>query len=727
MSGLSRRRFVQASAGLTFALALPGGLAGSGRIARARGIEPGAIGAWVTIGSDDSVVIASPVAEMGQGSLTGIAMIFAEELDADWARVSTRTAPIDVETFGNPMTAEMSTYGSWSVRGYWDMVRLQGAAARRLLMQEAAAHWQVPLDSVTTEAGVVVHRASGRRLSYGEVAAFAESPDALPEVGLDDLKRPDEYRIVGQSTQRLDVASKVDGSQPFSFDVRLPDMVYATILRSPVFQSQPLLVDDAAALAQPDVLRVVKLDKAVGVVARTMEAALAASRMVEVTWSEVEGSTYNSDVALEAFATAAADLSQPGLDSHAIGDVDATLASSARRLAASYSSDHVVHAQMEPLNVTARVDADGKGAEIWIACQSFQNPQTVAASMLGTTPDRIIVHQHMLGGGFGRRTQADQLPEALALARALGRPVKLLWSREQDLGASYMRPLTGHYLEAGLDGDGSLAAWRHRVAAESPMALISPDFPIDHVADFIVMMEADENYAIPNRQCSFVRQHGGMKVNPWRGVGAGHNVFAREAFLDEVLAAQGKDPLSGRIELLSEEPRAQAVLRAVAERAEWGRSLPGDRALGLSYSVSVGTHVAAVADVELNRANGDVTVHKVWIALDPGIVINPDSALAQTEGNIMWGVSAALKESMPIHEGRAMRSNYHDYQVARMADMPEMDIQLLPTDNPPKGMGEAAIPHVAPAIANALATITGVRFRQLPMSPQRILAGLAEA
>jgi isoquinoline 1-oxidoreductase subunit beta len=725
---VSRRGFLGGAAGLTFALVLPSALfmRPGAALAADTGAQP--IGAWVTIAPEGGIVIAIPAAEMGQGSLTGLAMIFAEELDADWSKVTTIYPPVIPSIFGNPMFGgQMVTYGSGSTRGYWDKIRLQAAAVRRVLMQAAADRWEVPLAELHTEPSRVMHAASNRSLSYGEIAGFAQVPATMPVIDKAELKKTADYRILGRTTERFDIAAKTTGAAKFAIDVQVPNMVYATSLGAPVDLAAPDQIDDSAALAVPGVLKVVKLAHSVGIVAETVEAAFAGRDALKVSWTSMPADAYSSADGLKDFLARAGRLEDKGQSFVTKGDVDATFAKAAKVMTAQYSSEYVYHAQMEPMNVTAAINPAGDGAEIWIGTQGPSINTGVAAAMLKTTPDKIKLNQFYLGGGYGRRSPADMLPEVLPLAQAMGRPVKLIWTRDQDVKSAKMRPMTGHQVEAALDADGKVVGWRHRVVGESVVAYRGGEKALEgnKGLDNIVLEGAKHEYGIANQSIVYLREKRGVGLAAWRGIGAGYNKFVIESFIDELAAAQKADPVAFRLNLLKDEPRAQAVIKAVADKAGWGKKMTDGHALGFAYAQVVETYVAAVGEVSLDPKTGVIRAHRFWIALDPGIVINPDSVLAQTEGNVIFGLSQTLKEQMSIAAGAVEQNNFYDYPVLRMAEMPEIDIQIMPTDNPPKGMGEASLPLVAPCVGNAVFKLTGRRFRALPLSPERVKAGLA--
>ena len=474
----------------------------------------------------------------------------------------------------------------------------------------------------------------------------------------------------------------------------------------------------------PGVLKIVPLKNSVGVVAETIEAAFKGRSALNVSWSSVPTDSFDSAAGLKEFLAHAGKLDDKGVSYVAKGNADEAFAKAAKVMTAQYSSEYVYHAQMEPMNATASVSPAGDSAEIWIGTQGVSVNAFAAAAMLKTTPDKIKLNQFYLGGGYGRRSPADMLPEVLPLAKAMQRPVKLIWTREQDVKSGQMRPMTGHQVEAALDADGKVIGWRHRVVGESVVAYRGTEKALENNKgiDGIVLEGSKHEYGIPNQSIAYLRENRGIAVAAWRGIGAGYNKFVIESFVDEIAAAQNKDPVAFRLELLKDEPRAQAVIKAVADKSGWGKAVADGHALGFSYAKVVETYVAAVGEISLDAKTGIVRAHRFWIALDPGIVLNPDSVLAQTEGNVIFGLSQTFKEQVSISGGQVQQNNFYDYPVLRMSEMPEIDIQLMPTDNPAKGIGEASLPLIAPCVGNALFKLTGKRFRALPMSPERVKA-----
>jgi isoquinoline 1-oxidoreductase subunit beta len=728
---MSRRDFLQeTAAGLT--LALPLALDPSLLVGEARADQPLAANLWVTIATDGTITIVSPPAEIGQGTFTTVAAVLADELDADWSRVKVAWPPVwDEKTYGNPQFFNfLHTVASMATRGYFTPVRLAGAQARRVLIDAVAAKWNVPAAELATEPGTVVHRASGRRIGYGEIAAFAKAPAALPRIEERDLKPPSAFRYIGKDLPRVDVPDKVRGAIRYGIDVQVPGMLYAAVLHVPYTGGAPASVEDAAARAVPGVTDVVRLPEGVAVVGTSVEATQAAKNLLKVTWSPAPAADYDSERALEAFAAVARDKSRAGLSYRPVGDAKAAMQRAAKVIRGEYRTRYVCHAAMEPLNATASVSPDGKSAEIWAGTQSPTNVLTQVAGLLGTERANVTFHQHFLGGGFGRRgSEQDVVLEAVRLAKAVGRPIKVIWSREEDIAYGKFRPMTAHYIEAGFDTAGKLFAWHHRVAAESvfgyrqSVGVKTPPGAAEMVDGVVMFGASVPHYPIPNKLAEHVVQPFRARLSTLRGVGVGHNAFAIESFIDELAREMGKDPLAFRLELSEGVPRAQALLRAVADMSDWQRKREG-AALGLAFQEKAETLAAGVAEVSLDRASGQIKVHNFWAALDAGLAVQPRNLAAQTEGGIMWGLGHVLREKITIKDGRVQQTNYTDYQVARMSDAPNVEVRVISTDNPPTGAGEDGVPLVAGAVGNAIAALTGVRLRELPFAPESVREAL---
>jgi isoquinoline 1-oxidoreductase beta subunit len=730
-TAITRREFLGGTAGLTFAFALGGGFLG--RAADALGADTGVrMNAWVTIGTDETVTILLPGAEMGQGIMTSLPLILAEELDADWSKVRVEYAPPIPKIYGNyhPLfDGIMLTAASVSVPGYYLPLRMAGAQARRVLIDSVAQRWNVPAAELRTESGRVIQDKTGLRITYGEIAKFTPAPAVAPKITEADLKKPADFRLVGRKdVGRIDVPSKVNGSAKYGIDAQVPGMVYAAILESPMEGAKAEHVNAADAMKVPGVSKVIPLPFGVVVIGSTVEATHAGRAALKVTWNTAGtvASKFDSEKAKAEYARHGRDPNAKALDWFKKGDAAASLRGAAKQLEAAYWSEHCYHAQMEPMNCIARVGDDGKSAEIWVGTQSTALAAFIASTVLKTTPDKIRVHQHLLGGGYGRRIAPDVIVQAVVIANVTKQTVKLMLKREDDLDAARPRPMTHHILRAGLDAGGNLVGWHHRLVAENVDAIAAPPrFKATGGKDLIGWRGMElPHYAIPNVLADAVREIHDTRVQPWRGIGAGYNKFAVESFLDEIAHAKGVDPLALRLELTRGDPRVSAVIRAAAEMADWKRKRSG-RGLGFAFSEYHDSLSAAVAEVSVNRRTGRIKVHNYWVAVDPGRVIQPDHVLAQLEGGVAYGLSAALIEELTIKDGATVQSNFHDYRVLRMSDMPEIHTRIVESDNPPTGMGEIGVVGVAPAIGNAVFQLTGKRLRSLPMSPARVKSVLA--
>lgn len=732
---VSRREFLAGAGGLTFAFALGAGLLG--RASEVLTAEPGVrMNAWVTIGTDDSVTVMVPTAEMGQGTLTALPLILAEELDADWSKVRTEFAPPNPKIYGNPhplLNGGQASLGSIAISGYYMPMRMAGAQARRVLLDAVAARWEVPIGELTTDSNKVVHAKSGLRIAYGEIAKFATVPAELPKIGVSDLKQPAQFRLIGRTDiGRSDVPSKVNGSAIYGIDVQVPGMVYATVLEAPVDGAKAENVNAADAMKIPGVTRVIPMPFGVAVIGTTVEATRAgrAALKTKVTWNTtgVDAAKFDSEKAKEEYARHGRDPDPKAkpMEWFKKGDAAAALGRATKVLESTFWSEHCYHAQMEPMNCVAKVAADGQSAEIWTGTQAPALAAFVASTVLKTTPDKIRVHQQLLGGGFGRRLAPDIVAQAVVLANVTKQTVKLILTREDDMAAFRPRPMTHHIIKAGLDAGGNLVGWHHRMVAENVDAVAAPPrFKATGGKDLIGWRGIDlPHYGIPNVLAEGVREFRGMRVQPWRGIGGSHNKFVVEAFLDEVAQAKGVDPLALRLELTKDDPRANAVIRAAAEMADWKRTRRG-RGLGIAFAEYHGILSAGVAEVSLNRKTGKIKVHHYWVAVDSGIAVQPDNVHAQVEGAAIFGLSAALIEEVTIRGGAAVQSNFHDYPVLRMSDMPEIHTKIITSNFVPSGVGEMGVMAVAPAIANAVFQLTGKRLRHLPMSPQRVKKALA--
>lgn len=685
--------------------------------------------AWVRIAPDGAITIMAPAAEMGQGTMTALAVIFAEELDADWNKVTIEFSPSDDKIYGNPLSfffGMMVTAASTAVMAYYKNMRLYGAQARRVLLDAAAAHLNVPVTELKTEPSVVVHAKSGQRLSYGEIAGFAAVPEALPAVSEKDLKDPSQFRLIGHDVPRVDVPAKTNGSAQYSIDVRLPDMVYATVVRAPVLGATPVSVNDSEVSKMRDVLKVMQLPPdRVAVAARTYEAALAAERALKISWSKIDQSEFDSDRAMEQQSAIARDLSKAGVQVQNTGDTVAALSGAAKVYKAEYRTEFVYHAQLEPLNSVSWVKDGGKSVEVWAGSQTPTHLKRSVAEALGIAPENVMLHRTYLGGGFGRRSAMDHdwAVDSALVSKELGQPVKVIWSRESDVRFGRFKPMTAQYLQAAEDSNGQLIAWHHRLVADEALAMTDP-LRFEKGKEFprISTTGIKTDYDVPNILVEAVRNKLGVRMSAVRGVGSTVNQFAAESFVDEIAIARGDDPVEMRLELLQKAPLEQEVLRAAASMAAWKKGEKAGR--GVSFVTNAGTYMATIARVTVDHTTGVIRVPEIWIAADVGVPIMPRNLDAQLQSAVIHSLSNLLKERITFKNGAVQQSNFYDYQVLRMSEAPEVHTHIVPSTRNPVGIGDLGGIGVGPAVANAFFSATGRRLRQSPFLPDRVLAVL---
>ncbi len=728
-AGPDRRDFIKGAAGLTFAFALGGGLLARGTQAVAA--DASKLNAWITIGTDNTVTLLCPSAEMGQGVWTSLPLVLAEELDADWSKVKVEYAPPIPPIYGNPHPvfhgAQVTAY-STSVSGYFNSLRIAGAQARRVLIDNAAAQWKVAPAELTAANGVVTHAKSGRKISYGDIAKFATVPAEPPKITAADLKKPSQFKLIGHTdVRRLDLPAKVNGSAQYGIDVvDVPGAVYACVLQAPAEGAKAAVSNLNDVAKMKDIAAVIPLPFGVAVIGGSVEATRAGRNALKVTWDMAESPAkgFDSTKAMEDYASTAKDPKAPARVAYKVGP-EKEILSGAKVVEANYSSQYVYHAQMEPMNAVAVVAEDGKSAEIWTGTQFAALISFIVSGILKTTPDKIVIHQKFLGGGYGRRLGPDIAIQAAILSSIVKKPVKLILTREDDLAAARVRPMTYQVLKAGLDGNNNLIAWYHRLVSENVDAVANPPAFAKSGGDDIIGWEGLEptSYDILSVLAEGVRKESGTRVWPWRAIGTGYNKFAAEAFLDEVALAMGRDPLSLRLELTKGHPRAHAVIKAVAEMSDFAKKRP-DRGKGIAFCNYDGTYTACVAEASVDKQTGKISVHNLWMAIDPGIVVHPDQIHAQLESGLVFGLSAALFEELAFKDGAPQATNFDSYPVLRMADMPEIHTKILASDAAPTGIGEVAVPTVAPAVANAIGQLTGKRLRDLPMSADRVKRSL---
>jgi len=706
-TALSRRSLLRAGAaaggGLMLSLSLP---LATGEAAAATG-EAFTPNAFVRIGRDGQIVLTMPYVEMGQGTYTSIPMLIAEELEVDLKQVQLEHAPPNEKLYANPLLGVQATGNSNAVRAAWQPLRQAGAVARTMLVAAAAKRWNVDPAACRAEHGDVVHAPTGRRIAYGELTADAAGMPVPANVA---LKQPQDFKLIGTPAKRLDTPAKVNGTAVYGIDVRPPGVKIATLVQSPVFGGRVKSVDDAAAKAVKGVRQIVRLDDAVAVVADHMGAAKKGLAALVIEWDD------GPHAKLETGAIAA-ELEQatlkPGAVAQNIGDVDKAMASAATRVEATYHVPFLAHATMEPMNCTVHVRPDG--CEVWVGSQAVARAQAFAAKAAGLPLDKVVVHNHLIGGGFGRRLEADGVFRAVEIAKQVDGPVKVVWTREEDIQHDMYRPYWFDRLSAGLDAKGTPVAWSNRFAGSSVIARWLPPGFKDGLDPDSTEGAIDLVYDLPNMHVEYVRvEPPGIPTAFWRSVGPSHNVFVTESFIDELAAAAKQDPVAYRLALLDKTPRAKAVLALAAEKAGWGRPLPERAGRGVSLQHVFATYMAHVAEVEVAK-DGTVRVRRVVCAVDCGTVVNPDTVHAQIQSAAIFGITAALYGKITLKDGRVEQANFDSYQILRMNEAPVVEVHIVQNSEPPGGMGEAGTSAIVPAVANAIFAATGKRLRKMPV------------
>lgn len=706
---LSRRTFLRAGAiaggGLLLSVSLPF----AGRESEAAAADGFAPNAFIRIGGDGKVVLTMPYVEMGQGTYTSIPMLIAEELEIGLTQVQLEHAPPSDKLYANPLLGVQATGNSNAMRGAWQPMRKAGATAKAMLVAAAAKRWNVDLASCRAENGEVHHAPSGRKLSYGELAADAAQ---MPVPETVTLKSPAEFKLIGTPAKRLDTPSKINGTAVYGIDARPPGVKIATLAQSPVFGGRVKRVDDAAAKAVNGVRQIVKLDDAVAVVADHMGAAKKGLAALTIEWDEgPHAKLATTDIARELEAAT----TKPGAVAQNIGDADKALAGAATKVEATYQLPFLAHATMEPMNCTVHVRPDG--CEIWVGNQALSRVQAVAAKMLDLPPEKVVVHNHLLGGGFGRRLEVDGVIRAVQIARQVDAPVKVVWTREEDIQHDMYRPYWFDRISVGLDASGKPVAWNNRFAGSSVIARWAPPAFRDGLDPDTTEGAINLVYDIPNFHVEYVRvEPPGIPTAFWRSVGPSHNVFVAESMIDEMAAAAKQDPVEYRKAMLGKSPRAKAALELAAAKAGWGGKLPAGRGRGVSLQFVFGSYLAQIAEVEVAK-DGSVRVHRVVCAMDCGTVVNPDTVQAQLQSGINFGVTAALYGEITLKDGRVEQGNFDSYQMLRIDQAPAIEVHIVPSTEPPGGMGETGTSGIVPAISNAIFAATGKRLRKMPVDP----------
>ena len=665
--------------------------------------------AWVHISDDNVVTLLSARSEMGQGVYTSMPMLIAEELNVPIERVRVAIAPPGA-VYVNALLGAQITGGSTSVRDGWEKLRVAGAQVREMLLTAAAARWDVDKGALKAENGMIIGP-KGKKATYGELA---EAAARMPVPEKPPLKDPKDFRIVGKSMRRLDTPSKVNGTAEFGIDVKLPGMVYASLEQCPVIGGKVKSFDAAKAKAMPGVIDVVQIPDGVAVVANSYWRARKAREALVVEWDEGPGAALSTASMTEGIRNAAASAKVIAIKPPA-GDVDAAMKGAAKVVKAEYQIPLLAHATLEPMNFTA--DVQGNKVLLIGPTQFQQGAQGAVAAVLGVKPEDITLKTTFLGGGFGRRLELDFIVQAAQISKAVGKPVKLLWTREDDTTHDFYRPMALNQLEAGLDASGKPVALAFKVTSQS-VTQRAFGLPKDTLDPF--MAEASvAPYDIANTRHDLVIHDSGLRVGYWRAVSHNMNAFANESFMDELAKQAGQDPYAYRMALVANKPRFANVLKLAADKAGWGKPLPAGRARGIALMEGYDTYMAQVAEVSLN-ADGSVKVHKVTVAADLGHMVNPDTVLAQIQSSINFGMGAALMQEITLDKGRVQQTNFHQFPLPRITDSPVIDIVLVPSTEKPGGIGEPATAVVVPAIANAVAALTGKRVRKLPITADAI-------
>ena len=690
---LNRRDVLRGLGGLLVGFALTGGRnAEAQRYGAPLPVKPNA---YIHIDSDSVVTFVITKVEMGQGTVTSLSQILADELDCDWNCVRTEFAPVDPSCYG-PM---QGVFGSTSIRTQWMPLRKAGAAARQMLMEAAAQKWNIDVTQVRTEQGFVL--ANGQRISYGSVAEAAAKLAVPANIQLKDAK---DFKLIGTPVKRLDTRDKISGATKFGIDAEVPGMLYATLARCPVFGGKATSYDADKAKAFTGVREVVRVSNGIAVVADNTWAAIQGRKALNITWDEGPNATLSSAIIRSRMAELA---EKPGVAGRTEGDAAGTLAGAAKRVEAVYEAPYLAHACMEPLNCTASVRPDG--CEIWVSTQMQSGARQAAARITALDPARIQVHSMYMGGGFGRRGGTDFISEAVEISKAIGAPVKLTWMREDDIQTGPYRPAAYVKFTGSLDSQGWPEAFMARV--------VCPSFGGGRGGEGLdgTAVEGidDLEYRFPHCAIEFHRADGAVPTSYWRSVGYSQNTFFAECFLDQLAAAGGKDPVEVRRRLLAHSPRMLAVLNLVAEKANWGQPAPGCHQ-GVALVNNLGSFTAEVADVSLE--GGKVKVHRVVCAIDCGQVVNPAIVKQQVEGGIAYGLTAALKGAITIDRGRAQQGNFNTYDMLRIGEMPKVDVHIVRSSEAPGGVGEASVPPIAPAIANAIFAATRRPVCKLPIN-----------
>ncbi len=721
-NSMDRRGFLKASlagGGLILAISLsgfPSILAEAQRREDENSGKEWTPNAWLRISPDGVVTVLINKSEMGQGTWTGLAMVVADQLDMEWKGIRVEASPVRDE-YKDPIFGMQLTGGSTGIRHMYDTMSRAGAAAREMLITAAASEWKVPVGECVANKGVVTHRKTGKTLSYGWLCSQAAN---VPVPQEPSLKPREQFQFIGKTMPRLDMFDKVNGKPVFGMDVSVPGMLCSCIERSSAYGGKLVSFDKEAAEKVPGVQKVFTVPEGIAVVATTIEAAWKGRKALNAKWDSGFMPDLD-DISLERMFLD--HMRKKGLVAKDEGNTQQALKKASKRMVSEYSIPYLAHAAFEPQNCTADVKADA--CEIWIPTQSQTGVLNVAMKETGLPANKIIIHTTMLGGGFGGKVEVKVAQEALVISRIVGKPVKHIWSREEDFHNDCFRPGSLHMIEGGLDGQGGLIAWRHKVVVSSIMERLMPALVKDGIDPTAVDGIANMDYSMPNLHVDYVRLDLPIPAGFWRSVGNSSNTFAVESFVDEMAHAAGKDPLEFRLNMLKENPRAAGVLKKVADKGGWGKPGPKGFGRGIAVRFCYGSYVAQLAEVSVDKENGVIKVHRMVSAIDPGQVVNTDSVVAQIEGATIMAISVALKERISFKNGGVATSSFNDYPMLTMSEIPRIEGHIITNNDKIGGVGEPCVPPVAPAIANAVFAATGIRVRSLPLGPNIVKKALA--
>lgn len=681
-----------------------------------KGTEAFSPSIWLQITRDNLVTVYVNKSEMGQGVVTTFPMLVAEELEADWKQIRFEIAPA-VERYQDPVSRSQATEGSTSVVHMQGALRLAGAAAREMLLLAAARLWEVPPETCEASRGIVrsSHK-TGSTFTYGQLS---EEASRMPVPQKPAVKQEERFKVLGIPTQRLDAPDKLNGTAVFGMDVYVQDMLFATIVRPTTYGANLFSYDKAAVQKVPGIKHIFEIGSSVVLCADSLAALAQGRKLLNVRWKGTADPELNTRALNR---TLVKRLKDKGVVVREDRRPREDSPSNLRKIQAVYTLPYLAHVTMEPMNCTAHVQQDR--CDLWVPTQNQTATRRVAAETAGLDPEQVRIYTTYLGGGFGRRLETDFVREAVLISKATGKPVKLLWTREDDLQNDFYRPACCSSIESELDVAGRITSWSQKVVAPSIWERVAPIRVVKGVDPSAVEGLQDTLYAIPHFSLEYIKVNTPVPVGFWRSVGHSHNAFLMECFMDELAHAAEKDPLQFRLELLAEHPRAQAVLRTAAEKAGWGSTLPSRQGFGLARHYCYGTHIAQVAQVSVNEQQGTVRVLKLTCAVDCGTVVNPDGVIAQMEGGMVFGLSSALKERVEFSKGGVASRNFSDYRILTMKETPSIEVILLPAGQPAGGIGAVGVPPVAPAVANAVFAATGARVRDLPLNPENILKAL---